>query len=85
MSDQTPPLTNREVHLMFDNLKEMVKGVREDIKQNNAFAERRFQLIEEDIKAIKSDVETLKTFKTSTLAYWTVGVTAITIAINKFL
>jgi ribosome recycling factor len=85
MPEQNTPLTNREVHLMFENIKDMVKAVREDIKQNNGYAEKRFSLIEGDMQKIKADVEELKTFKTRTLAYWTVGVTAVSIAVNKFL
>lgn len=79
------PLTNREVHLMFENIKDNMKGIRDDIKASNAYAEKRFKLIEEEIRQIKMELEELKTFKTRTLAYWTVGFTAVTIAINKFL
>ena len=83
MSDS--PLTNREVHLMFENIKESIKAVRDDIKVNNQYAEKRFKLIEEEIKEIKAEIEDLKTFKTRTLAYWTLTITAVTFAVNKFL
>lgn len=79
------PLTNREVHLMFENIKDNMKGIREDIKVNNQYAEKRFKVIEEEIMALKDDVEELKTFKARTLAYWTAGFTIVTVAINKFL
>lgn len=75
----------RELELLFKRIDEKLDDIRSSIKANSDANEKRFLQIEHEIGIIRSEVEELKTFKTRTLAYWGVGLTAITIAINKFL
>jgi hypothetical protein len=75
----------RELELLFKRIDEKLDDIRSSIKENSDTNEKRFIQIEHEIELIRSEVEDLKTFKTRTLAYWGVGLTAVTIAINKLL
>lgn len=70
---------------MFENIKDGIKAIRDDYKQNNVAVERRFKQTEEEIKVLRLEVEELKTFKTKALVVWAMGTTATSIIINKYL
>lgn len=77
--------SNREIDLKFEVIKNLLIQISDDLKSSNIVSEKRFTQLETEVALIRSEVEELKTFKTRTLAYWGVGLTAITIGINKFL
>lgn len=74
-----------ELKLLFSRIEEKLDDIRDDIKENNAASEKRFVQIEHEIALITKRLDKLETFKTKALAYWGMGLTAITIGINKFL
>lgn len=77
--------SNREIDLKFEVIKNLLVQIAEDLKTSNLVSEKRFVQLEEELNLLKKEVEELKTFKTRTLAYWSIGLTIITIGINKFL
>lgn len=77
--------TNREIDLKFEVIKTLLEQISKDVKKAQIDNEKRFENFEIELKMIKEDVDGLKTFKTRTLAYWSIGVTIVTIALNKFL
>lgn len=83
MTDQ--PYSNREIQLMFENFKDILLGIKDDIKENNSVSERRFKQVELEIKVIKQELSELKSFKVKALTLWGIGVAGITFVINKYL
>lgn len=77
--------SNREIELKFEVIKNLLIQIAEDLRASNVVSEKRFVQLEKELELIKRDVEELKTFRTRTLAIWTIGVTLITIGINKLL
>ncbi len=76
--------SNREIQLMFKNIEHILREIREDIKNANDFSEKRFVQIEKEVALIKAEVDALKSFKVRVLTAWGLGVTAVTLIINKF-
>lgn len=83
MTDQ--PYSNREIQLMFENFKDILLGIKDDIKENNSVSERRFKQVELEIEVIKQELSELKNFKVKALTLWGIGVAGITFVINKYL
>ena len=77
--------TNREIQLMFKNIEHILKEIRDDLKNVNEFSEKRFLQIEKEVALIRQEVEALKSFKVRVLTAWGLGVTAVTLVVNKFL
>lgn len=77
--------SNREIDLKFEVIKTLLVQIAGDLKESNQVSEKRFIQLEQEIDILKKEVEEFKSFKTKTLAYWSVGVAAVSIGINKFL
>jgi hypothetical protein len=90
------PFTNRELTLMFEQIKAQLTGmreefkdnltnIREDIKQHNAQSERRFEVLEKEVKDIKVEIDDIKGFKTKVLTVWAIVIGAVTFLANHLL
>jgi hypothetical protein len=86
--------TLREINLMFDAIREQLTGIREDIRNNNTYSEKRFEQIQgdmdkrfkqvnEEISLIRQEVKEINIFKVRALTIWGVIVTFATFMVNK--
>lgn len=70
--------SNREIKLMFDNIKELIGGLRDDINRLTTDFDSR-------IKKVETKVDGLEAFQTRAMTVWAIVVTAVGFILNKFI